>query len=131
MNARVVIAVLALICFGCVSTPLPTPTSQRPIAACSITCASGYSLRRQHLCRGGTRWFEDIRIIGEYVKRAIDGSIATAVWIARDSQGLEQNYDKQDVEIGSCDSVIRRIVQGRDSSERGQHPGEDELGRPQ
>jgi hypothetical protein len=96
-----------------------------------VSCPGGYSIRIQHLCRGGARWFEDIRIIGEYVKRAIDGTIATAVWIARDSQGLEGNYDKQDVEIGSCSQVIDRIIAGRSVEQRGVHPGEDEQGRPQ
>lgn len=123
--AVIMIAMVAALFTGCASQALLKPTPQHPLNACYLSCPDGYSFRRQHMCKAGRRWFEDIQLIGENIVRGIDGAIVSAVWITQTG-----DYDKQDVEIGRCQDVIRQIVDSRAIQERGQHPGEDQYGQP-
>lgn len=136
---------LSLIWLSCASAPPPLPTREHPLPMCRVSCpkrmgANRMLFQQQHLCSGGTRDFEDFIAIGESTVRGADGEILTAVWI-----GAEKFFDrgsttpqwreigdfpKSDVELGTCSSVIARIVQSRSTEQRGQHPGEDLFGNP-
>lgn len=83
----------------------------------------------------GKRLFEDVRLIGEYITRGADGGLLTNDWIAcvgqwRPNDGCTETEDlaKQDVEVGTCSTVIRGIIQSRSMQERGVYPGEDPQG---
>lgn len=109
--------VIGAMLIACASSAPLQPSEKHSIAACVITCPDGFTtFRRQHMCRGGRRWFHDALIV----------AATPLAWIFRDGS----IYNKTDVEIGSCDSVIRGIIQSRDLNERGQHPGENPDGTP-
>lgn len=118
-----VLVIVASTLFSCRSSEPPIPTKKSPINGCYISCPKGYSpYRHQHLCNGGVRQFQDIIIIGE---DKVSGSPEESRWFT-----TEGTYRKIDVEIGSCRSVIATIIQAREPSERGIHPGEDSQGNP-
>jgi hypothetical protein len=129
---RILCAAFAALFVSCASAPIPRPTPTRPISMCHVSCPeSGFLFRAQHLCRGGKRWFEDFRAIGEFVTRSVDGTIDVARWIAcidgwkpDGSCARTADFEKADVIPRSCSEVIREIVQSRSVSERGAHPGE-------
>lgn len=114
---RVLAAIVAALFFACAASA-PVPTREKPALGCAISCKNGWLSRPQKLCRG-TRWFQDVVIVGEYVTRGADGSILQNLWVTKSG-----DFPKDEVEFGSCSSVISRIVQMREPESRGRHPGE-------
>lgn len=124
-----VVAVLMLTT-QCASIPKPVPSPTRPVNACYISCASGYVFRQQHICRGDRRRFLDVRLIGEHVRRGVDGTVITAVWTACTGQLKpdgscyeETDFDKRDIIFMRCDEFRRQHCQRMDV-DCGHHPGE-------
>lgn len=132
---RRLLCVLVLL-FGCAIREVK-PTSLHPVSACAVSCPDGFSFRQQHMCRSGKRWFQDVRIINDHTTRGADGMPLTDVWITCSGQWKPDgsctettDFAKEDVLIGTCDSVIRGIVQSRSIEERGVHPGERDYAKP-
>lgn len=129
--------VLLIIMLGCSTTRQEIhPTIESPISACHISAPGGWMFQPQHKAKG-KRLFEDIRLIGEYVVRGADGERLVNDWVVCVGQWRPDGYcsehetiDKQDVEIGTCSTVIRNIIQSRAVEERGIVPGEDPIGNP-
>ncbi len=136
--------------FSCVSSQRDLvernpPSITNPVPMCHVSCPKRDGARMlwkaQHKCSGDKRWFEDFTAIGEYVLRGADGGIVGAFWIAgvrvdRAASGewiwqRAENFEKADVELGNCSTVVQKIIALRDVSERGQHPGEDPQGNPE
>ena len=115
---------LPLLLFFSCATVSTAPTVQNRVG-CAITCPGGYMMRRQHICRGDKRWFRDVIIIAEHITRGADGGILSDTY-----ETTQGDYSTQDVEMGTCSSVIARLIAMRGAEERGQHPGEDPQGNP-
>lgn len=122
--AMVTVAGLFFSLSNCASVE-PHPTKERPLTACVISCPAGYARREQHICKSDRRWFHDIRVIGESSTRGADGMKLTDLWISQDG-----DYAKTDVVFGACSTVMRMAIAEREPGQRGQFPGEDDLGRP-
>lgn len=125
MRRLILAALAAAFSFSCVSATTNAPTKERPRLACVVSCPGGWLSQNARVCRG-PRWFRDVVVSGEHVTRGADGGLLTNVYTTE-----EGDFDKRVVELQTCSSYIQQIVRARDVSERGQHPGEDEQGRPQ
>lgn len=128
---RTILATLAVafLFSGCASAP-PVPTSTAPLRACVISCGlNGHIIFvAQHKCSAGSpRWFTDTWLIGEIEDHWIgcDGPPP-----AGEQCHVRSEYAKADVERGTCEQVIRQIVEARDPKERGQYPRESASGQP-
>lgn len=132
MRQRVAAIIAAFLLSSCASSSAPTPTPTHPLIGCEVSCPDGFSMRRQHLCRGGRRWFEDLpRIIGENVTRGADGAVTSALWIVCTGQWKPdgtctqtEDVAKEDVELQSCSSLVQSIDASREPDQRGRHDGE-------
>lgn len=113
---RLLAAVVAAVFVSCAS--IPVPTKDKPVIGCAISCKNGWLSKPQKICKGNRR-FQDVVIVGEYVTRGADGSILQNLWVTKSG-----DFPKDEVEFGSCSSVIARIVQAREPESRGRHPGE-------
>lgn len=118
-----VASVVALAALSFCSTPVDVARRNGyhpewgPRHGCYIYCEHGRKpiFQRQHICPGGTRWFEDIWITGE----------TKDAYLTK-----EGSYDKLDVELVPCDIYIRQLIDARPADKRGRYPGEDEQGNP-
>jgi len=78
---RALLASLALAFLVSCGTVLPPhPTPEHPSLMCLITCPNGVMFAQQHICKGGTRWFEDLVVTGEQTSRGVDGGILSDMW---------------------------------------------------
>lgn len=115
---------LFLLCSCATATQTSAPQVKNRVG-CVITCPGGYIMRRQHICRGDKRWFQEVVIRAEHITRGSDGGILSDTY-----ETTQGDYAKEDVELGTCSSVIARFISMRGADERGQHVGEDPQGNP-
>jgi hypothetical protein len=107
-----------LIVLASCSTSIPHPTIKNPLAGCHITCPQGFSFRRQHLCRGDKRYFQDVRIKEEYTQRGADGELLKDLWVTDVG-----DVPKEDVVLGSCTGA-EILLRKSDGRAIGLYPGE-------
>jgi hypothetical protein len=120
----VVVSIMALVVLTSCSTPLDDARrngfnpEKGPRHGCYIYCSQGRKpiFQRQHICPGGTRWFEDIFVTGE----------TKDAYLTK-----EGSYDKLDVELVPCNIYVKQIIDSRPAEQRGKNPGEDNQGNPQ
>ena len=115
---------MAAILVACSTSTLHV-SEAKPIPICIVTCPNGWVFENhtQHLCKGSTKWYTDELAHGRQTERNVDGTVKLDMWLGR-----EGDYPVADTEIGTCASLISRVISLRATEERGQHPGEDPSG---
>lgn len=125
MDRAILAAISAALLFQCASVA-PKPSVKRPVNGCVVSCPFGFSFQRQHLCRGGTRQFTDVKVTERRTTRESDGTIKTDIYITNLG-----DFGVIDVILTVCEDVIRSIVLGRSIEQRGLHPGERDYTKEQ